>query len=187
MPELPWERRRRYVSMGLKDEDAALFVADRRFGDFLDTVTGGLEELGSISLTANYLANDVVKIIRDIEEREAKSNAEIPISAQSFKEIIRMAFSKEISSRGAKDLLLRVVTDARNPREIATDEGMFGGVGKDLSAVVVAVLEQNKRVVEDFKAGKTAALQYLVGQGMKATRGAVDPETLREAIRKQLS
>ncbi|OGG45498.1 glutaminyl-tRNA synthase (glutamine-hydrolyzing) subunit B [Candidatus Kaiserbacteria bacterium RIFCSPHIGHO2_01_FULL_50_13] len=188
MPELPWVRRGRYTKLGVKTEDAALFTSDSRYGDFFDIVSAEFEGGKLTALAANYLANDVVRIIRDIEEREAKYRPEIPISTRSFKEIIHMVGDKEISSRVAKDLLLRAVTDARSPREIAIEEGILGAVSQeDISAIVDTVLEQNRGVAEDYRAGKAAALQYLVGQGMKAAKGAADPEALREAIQKRLS
>ena len=52
----------------------------------------------------------------------------------------------------------------------------------DLQAMVTKIIADNESVVAEYKAGKTAALQFLLGQAMKQTRGAVDPKTLTEAF-----
>ena len=44
------------------------------------------------------------------------------------------------------------------------------------------VINANPKVVADYKAGKQTALQFLVGQGMKETKGSANPEKLRELI-----
>jgi aspartyl-tRNA(Asn)/glutamyl-tRNA(Gln) amidotransferase subunit B len=44
----------------------------------------------------------------------------------------------------------------------------------------------NEKVVADYKAGKEAALMFLVGQGMKATKGAANPEVLKNLIKSSI-
>lgn len=186
MPELPWERRSRYLSLGLKREDAELLVTDRRFGVFYDKVIEGMSDVSSRIVAANYLTNDVVSIIRDMEKRDTVSCTEIPISSHNFVEIVLMFVKKEISSRSAKDLLLVSIGDRRNPREIALERKLFIELSKDLSGIVSAIIEQNRSVVDDYRAGKISALQFLVGQGMKITKGAADPEILKEMIQNSI-
>jgi aspartyl-tRNA(Asn)/glutamyl-tRNA(Gln) amidotransferase subunit B len=64
MRELPFERRRRYSALGIRDEDAELYVRERRLGDFFDQVIAfypvGARE---IMLASNYIANDLVNAI----------------------------------------------------------------------------------------------------------------------------
>ena len=58
LPELPWQRRERYMELGLKKDDADMFVRDSVYGDFFDEICKGLSSEG-ISLAANYIANDL--------------------------------------------------------------------------------------------------------------------------------
>jgi Asp-tRNA(Asn)/Glu-tRNA(Gln) amidotransferase B subunit len=53
-----------------------------------------------------------------------------------------------------------------------------------LAEIAAKVVESNPQVVADYKAGKEAAMQFLVGQGMKESRGAANPAQLREEIKK---
>jgi aspartyl-tRNA(Asn)/glutamyl-tRNA(Gln) amidotransferase subunit B len=91
-----------------------------------------------------------------------------------------MVIDKKISSRSAKDLLAIAVIDSRKPEIIAAEKGLFQtSSASDLEPIIEKIMQDNTTVVSDFKAGKAVALEYLVGQGMKALRGAVDPNSLR--------
>jgi aspartyl-tRNA(Asn)/glutamyl-tRNA(Gln) amidotransferase subunit B len=48
------------------------------------------------------------------------------------------------------------------------------------------VIEKNPNPVEDYKSGKQNALQYLVGQVMKETKGKVNPQKAMEILKKYL-
>ena len=189
LPELPWQRRERYIQMGIKKDDAEMFVRARRIGEFFEEAIRGLTE-GSreIQLTANYIANDLINIIRDTAIRDTELETEIPIRAKHFRAIIAMVAASEISSRSAKDLITACVDSDVDPREYAAKHRLFqtSSSASDLDGVIAAVLEQNPSVVADYRAGKASALEYLVGQGMKALRGAVEPPALREAIRAKI-
>lgn len=187
LPELPWQRRQRYVALGVKPEDAALFVRDRRFGDFFEAVAGGEPQEMQL-IASNYMANDLVKIIRDIESRDSKTQAEIPISALHFKELMTMLQKAEISSRAGKDILLAMAQGNRAPREIAQEEGLLQTSDTSaLQGTVDAVLAANAAVVSDYRAGKAAALEYLLGQCMKALKGAGNPAVLRGLIQESIA
>ncbi len=186
LPELPWQRRERYLSYGLKTDDADAFVRDDRFGRFFEAAIVGWEGAKEkINMAANYLANDVVSIIRDIEKRDSALSPEISISAHNFKVIVDLAAGKKISSRAAKDLLLECFM---HPEAIALQlveqkNLLMSGASSDaLSGIVSQVIATHPTVVADFRGGKEAALQYLVGQAMKASKGSGDPVTLRELI-----
>ena len=188
MPELPWERRERYLALGIKKDDAQLYVQEAALGGFFEEVIalfGG--DKARILLASNYIANDLVKIIRDIEGRDSEYQSEIPISARNFKEIIDMLAEDAISSRAAKDILIACVKGGiEEPRRYAEREGLLKASTPALEHVVNEVIANNPKVAGDFRAGKGAALEFLIGQCMKALRGAGDPAVLRELLIKNL-
>ncbi len=188
LPELPHEKRDRYINMGLKIDDAEVLTREIILGRFFDEVVKPLSSTAILQLAANYATNDLVKIIRDRENRYTESIAEIPISPQYFSKIVTMIADKRISSRVAKDLLLECARNNLDPEILAKERGLFRvEATEELSTIVEAVLKAHSVVVNDYLKGKGSALEYLVGQGMKATRGAADPETLRELIRAKIA
>ncbi len=188
LPELPWERRERYLRLGIKSDDAQLYVQESVLGTFFEEVIALMKsDSAGILVASNYIANDLVKIIRDIEKRDTGYQSKIAISAQNFKKIIDMVSSKKVSSRAAKDLLIESVQGVKDPEILAQERGLFAVTGADIDDVVDGVLEKNASVVADFKAGKGAALEFLVGQCMKALRGAGDPQALRDLLNKKMT
>jgi aspartyl-tRNA(Asn)/glutamyl-tRNA(Gln) amidotransferase subunit B len=198
MPELPRERRERYLALGIKGEDAELYVRDRHLGDFFEQVTGAYSPgAKEILLATNYIANDLVSIIsssakatkdrRDMEERDAEVKHEIPISSEYFRMIIEMISHSKISSRSAKDTLSLSISTKKNPEEIAREKGLFlTKAASDIEPVVSEIIEKYPRVVADYRAGKAASLEYFIGQCMKALKGAGDPVQLRRLFLEKL-
>jgi aspartyl-tRNA(Asn)/glutamyl-tRNA(Gln) amidotransferase subunit B len=188
MPELPAERRTRYLSLGLKPEDADSFVRDTTLGTFFEGVISGWKnDPRKVVSAANYIANDLVSMRRDTKDRDSEMSHEISISIDGFRKIIDLLAGKKISSRAAKDLLLEALKDSRDPELIAQEKGLFQvSSAADLESVVGDVIANNSSVVEDYKQGKAAALEYLLGQCMKALRGAGDPVALRALLRQKM-
>lgn len=189
LPELPQARRERYTALGVKLADADLFVRESGLGDYFDALVMELKnDALALASAANYLANDIVNKLRDSGNRDAELKAEIGISPASLASLMRLVASKKISSRAAKDLIAEAWGSDKDPAQLAEEKGLL--VTLDASALTQAIshtIEANPAVVKDYKAGKQAALEFLVGQCMKTLRGAGDPAALREELRKALA
>ncbi len=99
-----------------------------------------------------------------------------------------MIINNELSARGAKDTLpVMIAEPSKSPRDIAKAQGLLQQ--NDLEALrkaVERVMEANKSVVEEYKTGKTASLQYLIGHVMKETRGTANPGIIKEILLENL-
>lgn len=189
MPELPWERRERYRKLGVKPEDADLFVRNSALsGLFESAVKTFGDQDPSVKIAANYIANDIVNISRDTDNRDTELHTEITISSQNFNKIIALVRDGKISSRTAKDLLSMYSKDqVQEIDSYIQEHGLSQEEGAGKAAEVVRrVLNENPAVVADFKAGKAAALEYLLGQCMRELRGAANPTSLREILRVEI-
>lgn len=179
LPELPWERRARYQELGLKEEDVVYFVSTLVRSAFLDKVVEILNDEEKILRAVNYLTSDVVGYHKEHPEVEEYVN----LTPEEFSEVIIMTFSGELSSRGAKDVIAILLKDGGAARSIAEERGLFQV--QDASAlieVVKEIISENPEVVAEYKNGKEAALQFLVGQGMKKTKGAANPNLLKDTL-----
>lgn len=176
LPELPWERRARYSQLGLKEEDVEFIISSVARGTFFDTV---IKEFGKknelVMLATNYFTSDLAG---------EPGNA----TPESFAELMRMSVSKELSSRGVKDVLSALVVKGGDPKTIAQELNLIqihdsGALGE----VVEAMLSKEQKAVAEYKNGKQAALQYLVGKAMRESGGAGNPEMLRKLILEKIS
>jgi aspartyl-tRNA(Asn)/glutamyl-tRNA(Gln) amidotransferase subunit B len=191
LPELPWQRRERYNALGINTQDVESYVKDPLLGGFFEEVVQHLSgNKAEIKLASNYIGNDLVKLVSDIRDnggRDTKTLDKMPISAVNFAAIIRLAASRKISSMSAKELLAVCVDGVSDPIAVANDRKLIQEQSAgDIKPIVAKIIADNPTVVADFKSGKATALEYLVGQGMKALRGAADPVALRAEISEQL-
>ncbi|MDO8620420.1 MAG: Asp-tRNA(Asn)/Glu-tRNA(Gln) amidotransferase subunit GatB [bacterium] len=179
MPKLPGETREHYLTLGIKSGDVETLVANRSLSRMFEGISRMLPERESLLLASHYLTSDLVGLVK-----KAKKDADImdfPFTPEAFAELIRMVGGKELSSRGAKDTLAVMFEKGGSPRVLATELQLIqkSDMG-ELADVVKGIISEQQKVVADYKSGKMPALQFLVGQGMKATKGSANPEVLRE-------
>ncbi len=183
LPELPSERRVRYQEAGLKESDAAYLAGAPERGAFFDTVIAEASgDAALIALSANYLVSDAAGWYAK-QGRDAYEG----LDASAFVSLMRMVQSDELSSRGAKDVLVGMLEEGGEPRAIATARGLLQVSDEGaLRAIAAAVIAGHEGVAAEYRAGKEASLQFLVGMAMKASKGAGNPAKLKEILIEEL-
>ncbi len=176
MPKLPAQLRNDYRELGIKDEQIEIIISDRNRVDFFEATLSATPKPDPI-LAANYLTSDVLGVV------EGSGRTISEYSADYFAELIVMLTEKRINSRTAKDLIPELFIGGTSPEEMVRERGL-GQVSDvtELRTILEKVITENESVATEFKEGKDAAMNFLVGQGMKATRGAADPALLKEII-----
>lgn len=187
MPELPWQRRERFIKeYGMKIDDAEMFVRLTALGSYFELAVSGFEgDKRLIKLTSNYIISDLMGLIKatGTDVAMALVNLGSKIKASSFANLVKMAGDGKVSSRGAKDILKIMYEEGGTPEEIATREKLFQESNTDaLKVIIEKIISDYPDVVVDYKKGKESALQFFVGQGMKATKGSANPSVLKEIL-----
>ena len=189
LPELPEQKRKRFKEKyELKEEAIEVFVRDIAMGEFFEAVCKHLDiecQLGhSMSkLAANYIVSDLAGLIKE----KNVSIDDIKINPEMFAKLVSMAANGAISSRGAKDVLKIMFEHGGNPEEIVKEKGLAQTSDDSfIKNIVEEVIKNNPTVVEDFKSGKENTLQFLVGQGMKLSRGKANPGMLKKILKEKL-
>lgn len=179
LPELPWEKKERLVrETGISEDAAMMFVSNTSLGAFFDQVIAG-KDAAFVKLAANYITSDLVALTKDADTLPAPA---------SFQTLIEMIVANDVSSRGAKDILAIMVAEGGDPAEIATARGLKQESNTDaIAAIVDEVIAAHPGVVEEYRGGKEASLQFLIGQGMKLSKGAANPQVLKELFVSKLS
>lgn len=180
LPELPWTRRERYTALGIKSEDVETLVYDTEYATFFDAeVLSRSTDSDVLKTSLNYLLSDV-------------RGANVPgalaaLSNGAFFALIELVRGRELSSRGAKDVLVVLMSEGGNPRQIAEERGLIQVHDTEaLRGYAREVIAEHGNVVLDLKAGKKSALQFLVGQGMKKSKGSANPQELATLIKSEL-
>ena len=187
LPELPSERRERFISeYGMKKEDAEMFVRLTALGTYFELAVSSFDgNKKLIRLASNYIISDLLGLVKSAgdDTSDTLSHLGEKIKASNFASLMQMVEDNKVSSRGAKDILKVMFDDGGNPQDIAESKHLLqeSNTGA-LKIIIEKILEENHGVVVDYKNGKESALQFLVGQGMKATKGSANPTVLKELL-----
>ncbi len=182
LPEAPAKRRERMMAeYGIPEYDAGVLSADRALADFFEAVA---KRCGNGKLASNWVMAEVLALT-------AKTGVELAASALTANmlgDLLKLLDSKTINGPTAKALLPELFEKGGDPAAIVKERGL--GQVSDAGAIegfVDAVLAANPKVVEDFRAGKQAAIGFLVGQVMKQSKGKASPQMVQELLRKKLA
>ncbi len=186
IPELPAGKRVR-----LKDEYGVpgglveTLVRERALASFWEHMISELKEWESekfkeaMILASNYFTSDLLGLMKEKNITADK----LLLEPENFAELIKMIVRNEISSRVAKDVLRHMVEVGGDPSTIVEDKGLkqVSDTGA-LEEIAKRIIEANPKPVADYKAGKEQALQALVGQMMKETKGAANPAVIKDVL-----
>ena len=180
--ELPWEKRERLSKdFNLKPEDIEIYVGDRQIGKFFEDVVIQLQPLGSSTskLASNYIISDIV----GLSKSEAKGVTFGKITEENFVKLISMISRGDLSSRGAKDILKIMFGKGGDPEVIAKEKNLIQKNDEgEIKKLAEKIIGENPEVVIEYKNGKEQLLQFLVGQGMKETKGSANPELFKKSL-----
>ena len=139
---------------------------------------------GDGKTTANWVAGELMGLLK----AAGREITESPVSAAHLGELVALIGKGELSGKLAKEILPKMFETGDAPSTIMDREGLrqISDTGA-LEKIVDEVIAANPKQVEQFRAGKTAVMGFLVGQVMKASRGQANPAAINELLRSKLS
>ncbi len=175
MPETHLQKRERFLSdYALKGSDVEFYIRNIPLSDLFEESARILK--ADYQLLSNYVVSDIA------------GATNIDIKPGYLADIIAMVSKAEVSSRGAKDILAEVLLSGKEPRMVAEEKGLFQKSDEgSLMEIIHKVIEGNPQVVAEFKGGKEASIQFLIGQAMKESKGSANPTVLKELFIKNLA
>ncbi len=188
MPELPGAMRERFVGdYALTEYDAAVLTQSKAMASYFEAVVtaAGKEQAKP---AANWLMGDVASTLN----REDTDIAAAPVSAVQFALLLKRIADGTISNKIAKEVFAGM-WEAKSDKDTLADDIIDAKGLKQISdsgaleAIVDQVLAANEKSVAEFRSGKEQAINALIGQAMKATKGKANPAQLTELLRKKLA
>lgn len=181
LPELPAKRRERLVSeYGLPDYDAGVLVADKAVADFFEETA---RASGNPKAASNWVMTDVLRCLGE-KQAELKDTKLTPVSLAG---LIRLVDQKVLNVPTARELFNELFEKGGDPAELVKAKGLaqVSDAGA-LESFADEAIDENPGPVADYKAGKKPALQFLVGQIMKKSRGKANPRMVQELLQRKL-
>jgi len=183
--EFPAVRRKRFrQEYSLSDYDASVIVGQGlTFADYYERVARGCS---NGKLVANWVTQDV---LREMNDRR-QTIGDFPIRPPELAFLLQRISANEITTKSAREIFATLLTDAEAGTapsserigQIIEDNGLaIVADANQLEGVIAAVVERNDKAVNDFRAGKQAAIGRLIGEVMREVKGA-DPKLVRQML-----
>ena len=191
LPELPWEKRKRFTrEYGFKRGSAELerLIDDRDearfFEEFVSEAKTRRRGSKLIKAGINYLDSDLIGIMRN----EGLSWGTLKITPKNFAETMELVVGGMISSATAKQVLRESSITGVDPHQIIEKQELAQISDERIVLDVVGeVVKENEEAVGKYRAGKENVLKFLVGQTMAKLRGRGNPELVERLLRERLS
>jgi len=179
LPELPDEKKARFMALGLSAYDASVLVAERELADYYEELAKGVDAKAA----ANWLNNEILGRLN----RDRLSIVQVPVSAAANSAIVAMISDQTISGKIAKDLLDIVWSEGGDPRVLVETRGLRQVTDSGaIDAAIEKVIAANPDKVEEVKA-KPKLAAWFVGQVMKATGGKANPAQVNALLKTRLN
>jgi aspartyl-tRNA(Asn)/glutamyl-tRNA(Gln) amidotransferase subunit B len=182
MPELPAQRKARYISdYDLPAADASVLTGSRELADYFEAC---LARFDQPKMVANWIMGDLLGLLNarglDIEQS--------PVSADHLAGLLKLLDAEVISGKIAKTVFEAMADTGKAAKTIVDEKGLVQV--SDTSAIdpiVDTVITDHPDEVERYRAGQKKLIGFFVGQVMKATKGKANPKVVNEILRKRLS
>jgi len=179
LPELPDDKKARFIKdYSLTAYDAGVLIAERDQADYFEAVAKSRDG----KLAANWVINELFGRLN----KEGKTVAASPVSADQLGAIVDLISENVISGKLAKDLFEIIWTEGGDPRQVVEARGMkqvtdTGAIEKAIDAVIAA----NPDKVTQAQA-KPTMIGWFVGMVMKETGGKANPQAVNELLKAKL-
>jgi aspartyl-tRNA(Asn)/glutamyl-tRNA(Gln) amidotransferase subunit B len=191
LPELPDARRARFMDeYELTLYDADLLTGSREMADYEEEFIkaggrGGMSVPERAKVGSNWILGEVSRIMNansiDITGFREK------VSAANLVSLTELNSEGKISAATAKSMLEEMYNTGKDADTLLKkgDRGQISDTDQ-LEAAISQAIAANEQAVADYRAGKDAAVKFLVGQVMKVTRGRANPQLVNELMKKKL-
>lgn len=167
-----------YERLGLAADDADVLSGDLALADLFDAARAAHGDVASV---AKWVVN---VLLAELKERPV---SELPFDGGAFGRLVALADAGKLSTSGAKAVLEAMLESGGEPAEIARARGLEQvhdeGV---LEGAIEVVLARESDALARYREGKTQLFGFFVGQVMKESGGAANPQLVRDLLKARL-
>lgn len=182
VPELPIAKRARFVSeFGVSEYDAGVLADDLALSHYFEAAAKGAKKPKNV---ANWIINDLLSALG-----AANISMDVcPISPESLDALINLIDEGVINAKQGKEVFAEMFATGKTAPAIVEEKGLKQESDSGaIEALCQQVLDANPKAVAEFKAGKTASINFLKGQVMKLSQGKANPNVVGEVLAQKLA
>jgi aspartyl-tRNA(Asn)/glutamyl-tRNA(Gln) amidotransferase subunit B len=180
MPEPAHIKSERFVEQyGIKKDHAQVLTSELELADTFEEV---VKEVNP-EFAALWMRDELKRILSYNKITFKESG----ITSTQLVEFLQLLQDKKITTKAGQRIIENLPHNPKGPTQIAEELGLIGVVEEDVvQQAVKQCIEENPEAVSDYYEGKKKALNFLMGQVMRITRGKADPGEIVKLLKEQL-
>ncbi len=184
LPELPWEKRARFLKdYQLNTYDANLLAMSRETAHYFESVLEQAPEVPP-KMAANWVAGELAAALN-------KENLNIhnsPVAPAQLGGLLKRIHDGTISNNIAKQVFLALWQGESDADTVIEKQGLKQITDSSaLEQVIDKIIQENPEQTAQYRAGKEKLFAFFVGKVMQSTRGKANPQQVNELLKKKLS
>ena len=180
LPELPKDRRKRYLDLGLSLEESSHIVKSETWvRDLFEDVQVNVSNSRSAYLwTTGELLGQLRKLNLDEKPKH--------LIGENLAELICLVEEGKVSSSTAKEILGELIKSDLSPENYAKSNNLIQENDEDyINNLVSQIIKEHEKIVERIKLGEDKLVGFLIGEVMKESTASLNPGLVRELIIKK--
>lgn len=180
MPELPEQKRQRYMGLGLSEYDSSVVVEQMDLAMFFDEV---LKLGANPKIAVNFLMGEIAAYLK--EQKIALNDSKL--TPENLVELISLIEKGTISNNIGKQIIVEMLENGEKASAIVEKKGLsqISDTGA-IKEIVQKIIDANPSQVEAYRGGKDKLFGFFVGQVMKETKGRANPQSVNEILKELL-
>jgi aspartyl-tRNA(Asn)/glutamyl-tRNA(Gln) amidotransferase subunit B len=192
---LPEAKKKRLVEeYNISPANAEVIVSDKHLAEYFENVVSEIKEKLNcrefniaeercLKLAANYMVSELQKHLL----KNSETVKDIKITPENYAELVAIIASGKINSSAAQAVLGEMYKTGGDPSQIIEEKGLLQMDDENvLDEIVEKVLKNNADSAKDYQSGKTNALQFLIGQVMRESKGKANPQMALDLLKKKI-
>ena len=182
LPELPDERRQRFISaLGMPEYDAEVLTSSKDLADYFEAA---LEVYPQAKKLSNWM---MTELMRELKGEDSIDIEGCPITPQNLGLLLAMIDKGTISGKIAKAVFMDMLASGKDPETLVKEKNLVQVSDEgELLAIVREIIAANPGQVAEYRAGKTKLMGYFVGQLMQKTKGRANPKLANQLLSQEL-
>lgn len=177
MPELAEKKIEKLKKLGVSNVDAEVIAAERELAELFERIS---EEIDPV-LAAKWLRRELVRVLNYNE----LSLEKVKIDEDCLKKILSLVSDKKITDNVGKKLIEKLIEGNFDVGAYVKENNLESlSDSSQLEDICKKVVLDNSSVVEDVKSGNEKAINFLIGQVMRQTKGSARPDELKEIFKR---
>ena len=178
LPELPDARKAKYMKdYGLSSYDAEQLISSKEVANYFELAA---KTAKNTKILANLLISEIFRLV-------APEEFSVPFPSAYLSELVNLIEEGKINSSTSKKIIEEMWKGSKSPIEIVKEQDLEQINDENiLLPLIEEAIANNKKAVNEFRAGKEKALQSIVGQIMGRTKGKANPQVTVQILKEKL-